>query len=90
MPAAARAKAVPARGPGGHRAIKKNSVDGEHLTDQLKVYIRAVGAKRAFQFSEYSSMWQNCAVRPEALASSKEFLDALLKVGDIISCSYTI
>lgn len=90
MPATARAKAVPARGPGGPRAFKKNSVDGEHLTDELKVYVQEVGAKRAFKFYEYSSMWQNCAIRPEALALNKEFLDALLKVGIIISCSYTI
>ncbi len=80
--------ASPKGGRGGARSYKKASVDIDHLTDSLKAYVQNVGAKRAFNFFEYNSVWPNCAPRPHALAANKEFADGLLQVDPSASIVY--
>ena len=73
---------------GGARSFKKGSVDVDHLSDRLKGYVKAVGARNAFDFQEYNSMWQSCAPRAGALAANKPFVDALLSVSPLGSIVY--
>ena len=51
-------------GKGGNRNYKKTiNIDMDHLTDEIKWYVKAVGCKAAFDFGEYNNILGACAVR---------------------------
>ena len=73
---------------GGNRAIKKSAIDADMLADQLKLYVKEVGVKEAFDFGEYKSTWISCAVRGKALAKIWPFVKAILAVDAKASIPY--
>ena len=73
---------------GGKRAIKKSAIDADMLADQLKLYVKEVGVKGAFDFGEYKSTWISCAVRGKALAKIWPYVKAILAVDAKASIPY--
>ena len=69
-------------------AIKKSAIDADMLADQLKLYVKEVGVKVAFDFGEYKSTWISCAVRGKALAKIWPYVKAILAVDARASIPY--
>ena len=78
-------------GKGGNRNYKKTiNIDMDHLTDEIKRYVKAVGCKVAFDFEEYNNLWGACAVRGKALAVIYDFIMALLTVDPSAGIVYSV